>query len=217
MSSTGGRRQEGEFTHLSPDPNVIYFSPNVDSSEYASEAQRIRQPSLEQIVEESYQITATSPRNSPSVIKSSNLVSPLYNNLLSSGSGKRPHSNIGESPVAQPIAFQTSDQPLKQKTERGNAQEDEQDEKHSNVIFHVDSNAVSHATREAPSTNQKPKSAILDQGSPVITADEMIIVTERPKREEQAVTRNAVLVDSKYQNNFDHFQEYKVHEPESSS
>ena len=51
----------------------------------------------------------------------------------------------------------------------------------------------------------------------MITADEMIIVTERPKREEQAVTRNAVLVDSKYQNNFDHFQEYRVHEPESSS
>ena len=203
--------------HLSPDPNVIHFSPNVVSSEYASESQRIRQPSLEQIVEESYQITATSPRNSPSVIKSSNLVSPLYNNLLTSGSGKRPHSNIGESPVAQPIAFQTSDQPLKQRTERENTQEDDEDQKHSDVIFYVDSNSVSQVTREAPSTIQKPSSAIIDQGSPVITADEMIIVTEKSKRGQQAVTRNAVLVDSKYQNNFDHFQEYRVHEPESSS
>ena len=203
--------------HLSPDPNVIHFSPNVVSSEYASESQRIRQPSLEQIIEESYQITATSPRNSPSVIKSSNLVSPLYNNLLTSGSGKRPHSNIGESPVAQPIAFQTSDQPLKQRTERENTQEDDEDQKHSDVIFYVDSNSVSQVTREAPSTIQKPSSAIIDQGSPVITADEMIIVTEKSKRGLQAVTRNAVLVDSKYQNNFDHFQEYRVHEPESSS
>ena len=51
----------------------------------------------------------------------------------------------------------------------------------------------------------------------MINADDMIIVTEMPKNGQQAVTRNAVLVESKYQNNFDHFQEYKVHEPESSS